>query len=265
MVSMATNSDASSTAFLAFSPGELQGLLRRKLLASSAGSTEAVLPTREVLVKLLDHDHPWQSAADLMLALPSCVRVDDCDFELTAFNLDPVGQMIKAWRRTDTRLFSPPLERADVTLWIIFKSERYAKATLETTCSVYVRSERREDATSSPDQKNDHIEDTTEKAARTLFWQYFGDTVESGMRCYALGKLAPSELMTLRGKSLPILPAFEQAWIFFVDMAPSANWGHACAYAFIDAKSGQPAWFKALWPPTPSIEREELFRGSGQK
>ena len=42
---------------------------------------------------------------------------------------------------------------------------------------------------------------------------------------------------------------FQQAWLFFIDDQPDANWQHACRYIFVDAGSGKYTIIKAHTPP----------------
>jgi hypothetical protein len=42
---------------------------------------------------------------------------------------------------------------------------------------------------------------------------------------------------------------FHQAWLFFVDDQPDANWGHQCRYVFVDLKTGKYQVNNSLNPP----------------
>ncbi len=42
---------------------------------------------------------------------------------------------------------------------------------------------------------------------------------------------------------------FRQAWLFFVDDQPDANWGHQCRYIFVDAETGKYNIINSLNPP----------------
>lgn len=47
-----------------------------------------------------------------------------------------------------------------------------------------------------------------------------------------------------------VVPAdFEQAWLFFVDDQPDANWQHACRYIWVDTKNGKYETIKSSTPP----------------
>jgi hypothetical protein len=52
---------------------------------------------------------------------------------------------------------------------------------------------------------------------------------------------------------------FRQAWFFFVDDQPGANWGHACRYIFVDADNGKYKILKSLTPPD-SMDRMEKIK-----
>lgn len=42
---------------------------------------------------------------------------------------------------------------------------------------------------------------------------------------------------------------FRQAWLFFVDDQPDANWGHHCRYIFVDTETGKYHIINSLNPP----------------
>jgi hypothetical protein len=52
---------------------------------------------------------------------------------------------------------------------------------------------------------------------------------------------------------------FQQAWLFFIDDQPGANWQHACRYVFVDVGSGKYTIIKALTPPDSLEEMKKIF------
>lgn len=45
------------------------------------------------------------------------------------------------------------------------------------------------------------------------------------------------------------------ALLAFIDLAPTANWGHACRYVLINRSTGEVQSFDAQFPPFGSTER----------
>ncbi|MDD9302460.1 MAG: hypothetical protein HUK40_08990 [Desulfobacter sp.] len=61
------------------------------------------------------------------------------------------------------------------------------------------------------------------------------------------------------GKTLRVPANFGQAWFFFVDDQPQANWGHDCRYFFVDIQTGRFGVVSALTPPD-NWSRMEKFQ-----
>jgi hypothetical protein len=52
---------------------------------------------------------------------------------------------------------------------------------------------------------------------------------------------------------------YQQAWLFFIDDQPGANWEHACRYIFVDAGSGKYTILKARTPPDSMEKLKKIF------
>lgn len=61
--------------------------------------------------------------------------------------------------------------------------------------------------------------------------------------------LKAGEAVKCWGKSYTVPENFQQAWLFFVDDQPGANWGHACRYIFVDAAGGKYKIIESRTPP----------------
>lgn len=61
------------------------------------------------------------------------------------------------------------------------------------------------------------------------------------------------------GGTVTVPDELSQAWFFFVDKAPEANWEHACAYVFVDGSGGQVIVLEAKRPPDRLDQLEMIF------
>ena len=55
------------------------------------------------------------------------------------------------------------------------------------------------------------------------------------------------------------IEAQHESYLFFIDQAPMANWGHPCRYLLINCESAEARSFAARFPPFPQ-ERSFLWR-----
>ncbi|MDA8408866.1 MAG: DEAD/DEAH box helicase family protein [Treponema sp.] len=87
-----------------------------------------------------------------------------------------------------------------------------------------------------------------------LFWKTFGDRVPSGALVMASKSvLSPKTVKNALDRLIAPDASSEEAFLFFIDLEPEANWAHACAYAFVSAeRTGD--WYEAEWPPQTSID-----------
>jgi hypothetical protein len=61
-------------------------------------------------------------------------------------------------------------------------------------------------------------------------------------------------------RSVFIVPEkYNQAWFFFVDDAPEANWEHACRYIFIDVETGNYQVMQGMTPPKEITDMNKLL------
>ncbi|KFD41608.1 hypothetical protein HY02_03800 [Peptococcaceae bacterium SCADC1_2_3] len=51
----------------------------------------------------------------------------------------------------------------------------------------------------------------------------------------------------------------QEAWLFFVDDQPGANWEHACRYIFVDTATGKYKVIKASTPPDSMENMKKIF------
>lgn len=58
---------------------------------------------------------------------------------------------------------------------------------------------------------------------------------------------------------LTVPEIYEQAWFFFVDDLPEANWEHPCRYIFIDSETSKYQVNKAKTPPNEIDVMRKLF------
>jgi hypothetical protein len=56
---------------------------------------------------------------------------------------------------------------------------------------------------------------------------------------------------------------FRQAWLFFVDDQPDANWGHHCRYVFVDAETGKYHVINSLNPPDSLEGMSQIYPPTG--
>ncbi|MCX6582939.1 MAG: hypothetical protein NT166_22410 [Candidatus Aminicenantes bacterium] len=56
---------------------------------------------------------------------------------------------------------------------------------------------------------------------------------------------------------------FRQAWLFFVDDQPDANWGHHCRYVFVDAETGKYHVSNSLNPPDSLEGMSQIYPPTG--
>lgn len=52
---------------------------------------------------------------------------------------------------------------------------------------------------------------------------------------------------------------FEQAWFFFVDDQPMANWGHKCRYIFVDTKTYKYHVIDSTSPPNSLDDMYQIY------
>lgn len=82
-----------------------------------------------------------------------------------------------------------------------------------------------------------------------IFWKIFGDKIPPEVPVLSsIKEVDPREVRTALNQALPIRTAPKRAFLFFIDFEPEANWGHRCAYAFVNA-AGESSWYEAEWPP----------------
>jgi len=56
---------------------------------------------------------------------------------------------------------------------------------------------------------------------------------------------------------------FRQAWLFFVDDQPDANWGHHCRYVFVDTETGKYHVINSLNPPDSLEGMSQIYPPTG--
>jgi len=71
--------------------------------------------------------------------------------------------------------------------------------------------------------------------------------------------IEPGQAVKSWGNEYKVPGEFQQAWLFFIDDQPGANWQHACRYIFVDAGSGKYTIIKALTPPDSLEEMQKIF------
>jgi hypothetical protein len=71
--------------------------------------------------------------------------------------------------------------------------------------------------------------------------------------------LKPGQAVKSWGQNYQVPGDFQQAWLFFIDDQPEANWQHACRYIFVDAGSGKYTITKALTPPDSMENMKKIF------
>jgi hypothetical protein len=91
-------------------------------------------------------------------------------------------------------------------------------------------------------------------AIRERFWKEFGDRIDEHRDVFAAeGRVLVEALRDVHGRPIPGGEGLSgEGWLFFVDLAPPANWAHPCAYVVLrpDADS---AWLTHRWPPDDTI------------
>jgi hypothetical protein len=98
-------------------------------------------------------------------------------------------------------------------------------------------------------------------AIQELFWRRFGDVIDGSSDVFAvLGRVLLTEVRDAHERPLPALADRSgEAWLFFIDRVPEANWSHACAYAVLPVE-GEPLLVEHVWPPSESIELARIRR-----
>ena len=98
-------------------------------------------------------------------------------------------------------------------------------------------------------------------AVEELFWKRFGDVIDDQSEVFAaLGRVLLTEVRDAHDRPLPALADRSgEAWLFFIDRVPEANWSHACAYAVVPVQ-GDPFLVEHIWPPSESIELARIRR-----
>lgn len=92
------------------------------------------------------------------------------------------------------------------------------------------------------------------------FWRAFGSKVPSDAIVLASSTtVEPGMLRNALDRQVGPAAVAGRAFLFFVDLAPEANWAHACAYAFVSL-TGATAWCSAEWPPHPSVVLKRQVR-----
>ena len=67
-----------------------------------------------------------------------------------------------------------------------------------------------------------------------------------------------SEIESWRSKFV-VPEQYQQAWFFFVDDAPNANWEHRCRYIYIDIESGEYQVEQSKTPPKDLSQMNQVF------
>jgi len=51
----------------------------------------------------------------------------------------------------------------------------------------------------------------------------------------------------------------QEAWVFFIDDAPMANWAHPCRYVWFEVNTGEYIVIEDSWPPEYFFDNQNLF------
>jgi hypothetical protein len=96
---------------------------------------------------------------------------------------------------------------------------------------------------------------------RQRFWAKVGIKIEpQQVVSVAAGAVLLEAVLDLHDQIPPGLEGRTgQAWLFFIDLAPLANWSHPCAYVLMRTDE-EPLWITHRWPPSESIRLEALPR-----
>ncbi len=97
--------------------------------------------------------------------------------------------------------------------------------------------------------------------ARRLFWEKVGARVEPQHEVsVAEGPVRIEAVLDLHDQIPPGLAGRTgQAWLFFIDLVPLANWSHPCAYVLVRLDE-EPLWIEHRWPPSEAIRLVPLPR-----
>ncbi len=96
------------------------------------------------------------------------------------------------------------------------------------------------------------------------FWALFGDRIEPHHEVsVAEGRALLEGVRDAHDRPVPALDGLSgEAALFFVDLAPDANWSHPCAYVAFPAV-GEPVWAEHFWPPAEDIRLVPISRLPG--
>lgn len=97
--------------------------------------------------------------------------------------------------------------------------------------------------------------------AQERFWEVEGSRVPPSALVFAVtGQVKPTDLCDARLRPIPNLRApGSAAALFFVDLAPGANWAHPCRYVFVD-EDGDTYETDHDWPPASQFELYPIYR-----
>ncbi len=71
--------------------------------------------------------------------------------------------------------------------------------------------------------------------------------------------LAGGSVISSWGTDVVVPVSFDQAWFYFVDDLPGANWEHSCRYIFVDIESGGYEISSRKTPPDDIDRMRRLF------
>lgn len=100
------------------------------------------------------------------------------------------------------------------------------------------------------------------RQVQNRFWNEYGARVTPDQSVFVAEGVVPLDLvLDLHDRPLPALGDLREgdAWLFFVDIVPEANWGHPCAYVLF-FPSGESRRIEHRWPPSESIRLIPLAR-----
>lgn len=81
-----------------------------------------------------------------------------------------------------------------------------------------------------------------------------------GLSVYVFERsLAGGSVISSWGTEVVVPDSFEQAWVYFVDDLPGANWEHSCRYIFVDIETGRYEISNRKTPPDDIDRMRRLF------